>query len=99
MNGNEYLKYKTYIDDKNNNFWKVNIKSKKTLGIIIIIGSLCGLLLIPLIMEAFNPPKVIGWGYSTIFNVTIHNALIVWLAVTIGIAWVMHGFGFILVRG
>lgn len=93
MNGKEYLEYREKTK------FKLPKLTNKNLGALIIIGSCLGLLLIPVIHETFNPPSPLVWGFSNLWGVSVHNALIVWFAIAIGIAWVVHGFGFIIVRG
>lgn len=93
MNGNEYM---DYVESRKIKFPK--LKKNQSIGLLIIAVSLLGLLLIPAIHEYFNPPEPVEWGSSNLFGVTIHNGLIMWLAISIGVAWMAHGFGFIIIR-
>lgn len=94
MTGKDYL---DYIEKRS--LFPKKWTNKHTGGLIIIL-SLCGLLLIPFIHEYFAPPPPpqINWGYVNLWGVSVHNGLIVWFALAIGIAWIFHGFGFIIVR-
>jgi len=86
MDGEEYLRY---LEKR-----KIKIKT----GHIIIIISVCGLLLIPFIHEYFNPPEPVIYGYTTFKGYIIPNILIGTVILSICLAWVIHGFGFIIVK-
>jgi len=97
MNGKEYLEWQKY---KQVNKFKLPKKlSNRTIGIIII----CCVIIfatftIALIHDYYNPPQTIEWGYSNFWGVSIHNGLVLWLAICIGIGWMGHGVGFFIIR-
>ena len=94
MSGEEFIAY----DRIRHNRKTLNFNSSRTQGIFIIVVSLLSLLIIPLIHEWFNPPEPIKWGFSNLFGVQVHNGILIFLVGCIGLAWVLHGFGFIIVR-
>lgn len=92
MDGKTFIEYEKY--KKTNS----DFSTPKIQGLLIIIFSLSSLVLIPLIHEWFNPPPPIVWGTTMLNGIAVNNGLLVFIIVCIGIAWILHGFGFILVR-
>ena len=93
MSGEEYIKYKEHKKGFFNFKW-----TNKHTGAVIMLVSLLALLTIPIIHEVLYPPEPVSIGYSNLWGITIHNGLIIWFAITIGIAWMSHGFGFIIIK-
>lgn len=95
MNGKEYLDYKKYRDKLPTVF------SKKQVQGLIILAITLGLAVIAFttIDKYFTPdPAPINYGSSIIYGLVIPNMLIYFMIASIGIAWIFHGFGFIIIR-
>ena len=94
MTGKEFIEYQ---ESKKFKFPKLSY-NKKVGYLIIIVSLVFGLIFLSSINEYFNPPKVIEWGYSNLWGVTVHNGLLLIVIFSICLAWIIHGFGFIIVR-
>lgn len=91
MTGTEYIKYKESIKSK--------LKPREKQGLAFIFGSLMlGMMSILFIPEIFREKVSIVYSYVDLFGVRVSSNLIVLVVVSICIAWVVHGFGFILVK-
>lgn len=92
MDGETFIEYLKYKDSKR---FKMSSVTRRALPYFIMSG-LAFILLIVQIEALVSTPVV--WGYSNIFGVSVHNGLVVWFAAAIGAAWILHGFGFLIVR-
>lgn len=86
MNGKEFLEYTKYKDSRK---IKWTTKNKTRLIVIIIILTVALTLLAIIDMLTYEPSTPINFTW---------NGIKMFLVICIGIAWVSHGFGFILVR-
>lgn len=78
--------------------WFMDLSWNQKTGLFIMALSLLGLLLIPFIHEAFNPPEPKNYGYTMIWKIPMPNVLIYGLVIALGIGWILHGPGFALVK-
>lgn len=92
MNGKEYVDYLKYK----------KIKLSKNQQFAMWIFLFCGLgivLLVVLINDlTYTPPPPTEYTYYDFWGYPITSVVVHFLLISIGIAWILHGFGFILVR-
>lgn len=91
MSGKEYLDYLKYRDQKNKEFNQQALKLTKTKGFKVAAWTLGIFLVIMAIMDILTPAQ------PTSFNWT-WEGILMFLAVCAGFSWLIHGFGFLLVR-
>lgn len=94
MNEQEYEKYNNKIKQKR----QYNNTEKGM--IIIMLTLIIGASLLAVLINDLKPDeKPKDYGTTTIQNIPIPNKLIYFLITCIGVAWIFHGFGFIIIRG
>ena len=108
MDGKEYIEYRKVRQLK---FPKLSKKTKKALPYFAV--SLVGVLLLTMMIQTFTrtpPPKTLidGWYESMPIMVTQSWSNIAkftflafgpFIVIMIGIAWLIHGFGFLIFKG
>lgn len=95
MTGIEYMEY---MKGRKFVFPKLSNKTKQSLpyfGVVFV-----GMIILSTLIYnlTYVPPEPINWGYSNFWGVTVHNGLVMWWSIAIGFAWMLHGFGFIIIR-
>lgn len=102
MNGKEYLNYRKYYDGKNKDFFRKFWKD--IIGIFYAFKYFIFALLTygfgrMLINTAFPTPYVpVEYGYFMVNSIVVPYLLVYLLAICVGFAWLIHGFGFIIVK-
>ncbi len=95
MTGKEYLDYKKYKDSSPAIFSKNQVQ-----GIVIIAVTLMLTIVAFITIDNYFKPDLVpvNYGSSIIYGIVIPNMLIYFLLASIGIGWIFHGFGFLIIR-
>jgi len=91
MNGTEYIKYKKFKLEKNK-----KIKNALTTSIPFF---LIALILIFVIIYIHEVPESKSYGFTIYKGFIIPNLIIYIVIISICLAWIFHGFGFIIIKG
>ena len=97
MNGEEYLNYLKFRKAD----WRIPESFKRFFSVSWIYFTLAGVLafataIIGSILSTPTTPK--PFTYSVIYGFPVYHVVITFLMVAIGIAWILHGFGFIIIK-
>ena len=91
MNGAEYIEYLKLRDFQNKKINESMIKIMKTKGFKTTMWVLGILIVLIGILNSLTPHQSVGFNWTW-------NGILMFLAVCMGLSWLIHGFGFILVR-
>lgn len=96
MTGKEYVEYHRYRDSKRKISPGIRafMKASAPFFIIALLVALGGIVAFAI----YYDPAPIAAARIDVFGVSISEPIILFLAVSAGIAWMLHGFGFIVVR-
>jgi len=97
MCGEEYLEYLKFRKLE----WKIPDNIKKFFSASWIYFAFAGIVVVAMavIRNILTPvPQPKPFTYSIIYGFPVYHAVITFLMVAIGIAWILHGFGFIVIR-
>lgn len=92
MDGEEYIKYR----ESRKVVIPKNVKSSLPYFILCAVGVLIVMGLVEDL--TYVPPEPFGFTEIPALNLTVNNGLIGWFAFAIGLAWIIHGFGFLIIR-
>jgi len=98
MNGKEYLHYRQYTDNKSKNFTK-NLKNIVDISKYFVLAFIIYILGKWLISTIFPTQYVAkNYGMFSIYGFVFPYLLLYIVIVMIAFAWLLHGFGFIIIK-